>query len=164
MSSGRPAPGRHPRCRGREAARGGLTDPFVQVDPIDPRDAGPPPPLWSFPTTCNWLTPRSVQVAQKGTAEARRAVSDALPLLGQSTEVTVVEIVEDEADRAAALSRVGDVVAWLSRHGVHASEGVPSKQRRRHADWSELRRTSAPAWSLPALMATQGSASGSSGA
>src|SRR5204862_538902 len=44
-----------------------------------------------------------------------------------ATEVTVVEVAEDEADRAAAVSRVGDVVAWLSRHGVRASEQVPEQ-------------------------------------
>ena len=109
-----------------EAGRGALADPFVQVNPSDlVMQAGRP--LLVVPNTCNWLDPRSALVAWKDTAEARRAISDALPLLGQSTEVTVVEIVEDEADRAAALSRVGDVVAWLSRHRVHASEEVPEQ-------------------------------------
>lgn len=50
-----------------------------------------------------------------------------LPLLRKSTDVTVAEIVEDEVDRAAALSRVSDVVAWLSRHGVRASVQVPEQ-------------------------------------
>lgn len=81
-------------------------------------------PLLVVPDGCNWLDLRSAMIAWKDTAEARRAVSDALPLLRQSTEVTVVEIVEDEADRAAAVSRVKDVVAWLSQHGVRASEQV----------------------------------------
>ena len=39
----------------------------------------------------------------------------------------MVEIVGEEADRAAALSRVGDVVAWLSRHGVRGSEQAPER-------------------------------------
>ena len=56
-------------------------------------------PLLVVPESCNWLDLRSVLVAWKDTAEARRAVSDALPLLRKSTEVTIVEIVEDEADR-----------------------------------------------------------------
>ena len=103
-----------------EAARGGLADPFVQVNPSDlVMQVGRP--LLVVPETCNWLDLRSVLVAWKDTAEARRAVSDALPLLRKSTEVTIVEIVEDEADRAAALLRVEDVAAWLSRHGVQAS-------------------------------------------
>jgi len=79
------------------------------------------------PDACNWLDLRSVLVAWKDTAEARRAISDALPLLRKATEVTVAEIVEDGADRTAALSRVGDVVTWLSRHNVRASEQVPEQ-------------------------------------
>ena len=106
-----------------EAVSGGLADPFVQVNPSDlVLQVGRP--LLVVPETCNWLDVRSVLVAWKDTAEARRAVSDALPLLHRSAEVTVVEIVEDEVDRAAALSRVEDVVAWLGRHGVQASQRV----------------------------------------
>jgi len=107
------------------ASRGALADPFVQVNPSDlVMQAGRP--LLVVPDGCNWLDLRSVMIAWKDTPEARRAVSDALPLLRQSTEVTVVEIAEDEADRAAAVSRVKDVVAWLSQHGVRASEQVPA--------------------------------------
>ena len=110
-----------------EAARGGLADPFVQANPSDlVLQIGRP--LLVVPESCNWLDLRSVLVAWKDTAEARRAVSDALPLLRKSTEVTIVEIVEDEANRAAALSRVEDVAAWLSRHGVPASQRVPQQR------------------------------------
>jgi nucleotide-binding universal stress UspA family protein len=84
-------------------------------------------PLLVVPESCNWLDRRSVLVAWKDTAEARRAVSDALPQLRKCTEVTIVEIVEDEADRAATLLRVEDVAAWLSRHGVGASQQVPGQ-------------------------------------
>jgi nucleotide-binding universal stress UspA family protein len=109
-----------------DAARGVLADPFVQVDPSDlVMQVGRP--LLVVPETCNWLDLRSVLVAWKDTAEAKRAVSDALPLLRESTEVTIVEIVEDEADRATALLRVEDVAAWLSRHGVQASQHVPGQ-------------------------------------
>ena len=109
-----------------EASRGGLADPFVQVNPSDlVMQVGRP--LLVVPETCNWLDLRSVLVAWKDTAEARRAVSDALPLLRKSSEVTIVEIVEDEVDRAAALLRVEDVAAWLSRHGVRASQQVPGQ-------------------------------------
>jgi len=107
-----------------EAARGGLADPFVQVNPNDlVMQVGRP--LLVVPEACNWLDLRSVLVAWKDTAEARRAVSDALPLLRKASELTIVEIVEDEADRAAAQLRVEDVAAWLSRHGVQASQQVP---------------------------------------
>jgi len=110
-----------------EAARGALADPFVRVDPSDlVMQVGRP--LIVVPETCNWLDLRSVLVAWKDTVEARRAVSDALPLLRKSTQVTIAEIIEYEADRTAALSRVGDVAAWLSRHGVRASEQVPEQR------------------------------------
>ena len=110
-----------------EAVRGALADPFVQVNPSDLlMQAGRP--LLVVPESCNWLDLRSVLVAWKDTVEARRAVSDALPLLLKSTEVTVAEIIEDEADRAAALSRMEDVIAWLSRHGVRASAQVPEQR------------------------------------
>ena len=109
-----------------EAARGGLADPFVQANPSDlVLQVGRP--LLVVPESCNWLDLRSVLVAWKDTAESRRALSDALPLLRKSTEVTLVEIVEEEANRAAALLRVDDVAAWLSRHGVQASQQVPGQ-------------------------------------
>jgi nucleotide-binding universal stress UspA family protein len=109
-----------------EADRGALGDPFVQVNPSDlVMQVGRP--LLVVPETCDWLDLRSVLIAWKDTVEARRAVSDALPLLQKSTDVSMVEIIEDEADRAAALSRLEDVAAWLSRHGVRASHQVPGK-------------------------------------
>ena len=109
-----------------EDARCGLADPFVQVNPSDlVMQVGRP--LLVVPESCSWLDLRSVLVAWKDTTEARRAVNDALPLLHKSTEITIVEIVEDEADRAAALLRVEDVAAWLSRHGVRASQQVPGQ-------------------------------------
>jgi nucleotide-binding universal stress UspA family protein len=109
-----------------EATRGGLADPFVQVNPSDlVMQVGRP--LLVVPEACNWLDLRSVLVAWKDTAEARRAVSDALALLRKSTEVAIVEIVEDEADRAGALLRVEDVAAWLLKHGVRASQQVPGQ-------------------------------------
>jgi nucleotide-binding universal stress UspA family protein len=84
-------------------------------------------PLLVVPDACNWLDLRSVLIAWKDTAEARRAVADALPILRKATDVTVVEIVGERADRMAALSRVGDVVAWMSRHGIAASGLVPDE-------------------------------------
>jgi hypothetical protein len=46
-------------------------------------------PLLVVPESCDWLDRRSVLVAWKDTAEARRAVSDALPQLRKCTEVTL---------------------------------------------------------------------------
>jgi nucleotide-binding universal stress UspA family protein len=109
-----------------EAGRGTIADPFVQVSPSDlVMQAGRP--LLVVPDACNWLDLRSVLIAWKDTAEARRAVADALPLLRKATDVTVVEIVEEQAARTAALSPVKDVAAWLSRHGVSASAQVPEE-------------------------------------
>jgi nucleotide-binding universal stress UspA family protein len=105
-----------------EAARGAIADPFTQINPSDlVMQAGRP--VLVVPDACNWLDLRSVLIAWKDTAEARRAVADALPLLRQAGEVTIVEIVEQPADRAAQ-TRIKDVAAWLLRHGVFASERV----------------------------------------
>jgi nucleotide-binding universal stress UspA family protein len=59
-----------------------------------------------------------VLVAWKDTREARRAVSDALPLLTKASEVVVATIEED--GRAAARDGVADVTQYLIKHGVHA--------------------------------------------
>jgi nucleotide-binding universal stress UspA family protein len=109
-----------------EAGRGTIADPFVQVSPSDlVMQTGRP--LLVVPDACSWLDLRSVLIAWKDTAEARRAVADALPMLRKATDITIAEIVEEQVDRAAALSRVKDVAAWLSRHGVTASEQVPEE-------------------------------------
>jgi nucleotide-binding universal stress UspA family protein len=49
-------------------------------------------------------------------------------MLRKATDITIAEIVEEQVDRAAALSRVKDVAAWLSRHGVTASERGPEER------------------------------------
>ena len=109
-----------------EADRGIIADPFVQVSPSDlVMQTGRP--LLVVPDACSWLDLRSVLIAWKDTAEARRAVADALPMLRKASDITIVEVVEELADRAAALSRLKDVAAWLSRHGVSASEQVPEE-------------------------------------
>jgi nucleotide-binding universal stress UspA family protein len=109
-----------------------FSDPFVRATPKDlVMQAGRP--LLVVPDTVTWLDLRSMLVAWKDTAEARRAIVDALPLLRQAGDVTVVEILETDDSRAAALSRVRDVVAWLSRHGIVARELVPEKNGDRDA-------------------------------
>jgi nucleotide-binding universal stress UspA family protein len=109
-----------------EASRDAAADPFAQINPSDlVMQAGRP--LLVVPDGCNWLDLRRVLVAWKDTAEARRAVADALPMLRKATEVTVVGLVEEQADRSAALSGVNDVVTWLSRHRVSASALVPDQ-------------------------------------
>jgi len=86
-------------------------------------------PLLVVPDQADWLDLRSVLVAWKDTAEARRAVADSLPLLRLAKEVTVAEILEDGDSRAAAELRLGDVVAWLARHGIPASQRVGERKR-----------------------------------
>jgi nucleotide-binding universal stress UspA family protein len=59
-------------------------------------------------------------VAWRDAREARRAVSDALPLLRKVEEVAVVELIQDEAVRTEAHRRIDDVISWLDRHGIAA--------------------------------------------
>jgi nucleotide-binding universal stress UspA family protein len=59
-------------------------------------------------------------ICWKDTREARRAVSDALPLLSKVEEVVVVEAIEAESGRDAAHARVDDVISWLKRHDIAA--------------------------------------------
>jgi nucleotide-binding universal stress UspA family protein len=103
---------------------GAFIDPFALASPKDlVMQAGRP--LLIVPDACKWLDMRSVLVAWKDTPEARRATVDSLPLLRKAKDVTIAEIVEPDGSRSAALSRVRDVVAWLSRHGIAASDLVP---------------------------------------
>jgi nucleotide-binding universal stress UspA family protein len=103
-----------------------FADPFALASPKDlVMQVGRP--LFIAPDNVDWLDLRSVLVAWKDTLEARRAIVDSLPMLRKAKDVTVAEIVEADDSRSAALSRVGDVVAWLSRHGVSASELVPER-------------------------------------
>lgn len=99
-----------------------FSDAFALASPKDlVMQAGRP--LLMVPDTVNWLDLRNILVAWKDTPEARRAIADSMPLLRKAKEITVAEISEDD-NRSAALSRVNDVIAWLSRHGVSASERV----------------------------------------
>jgi nucleotide-binding universal stress UspA family protein len=77
-------------------------------------------PILVVPRQVESLELKLAMVSWKDTREARRAVSDALPLLHKFQEVAVVEVVADESSRTAAHSRVDDVVSWLGRHGVGA--------------------------------------------
>lgn len=101
-----------------------FSDPFALASPKDlVMQAGRP--LLIAPDNVSWLDLRSVVMAWKDTPEARRAIAYSLPMLRKAKEVNVAEIVEAGDNRSAAVSRVRDVVAWLSRHGVSASEVVP---------------------------------------
>jgi nucleotide-binding universal stress UspA family protein len=109
-----------------------LSDPFALITPRDlVMEAGRP--LLVVPDSVDWLDPRSMLVAWKDTPEARRAIVAALPMLRKAKDVTVAEIVEAESGQASAVERVRDVVRWLSRHGVSASELVAPQDEDQHA-------------------------------
>jgi nucleotide-binding universal stress UspA family protein len=61
-----------------------------------------------------------VFVAWKDAKEARRAVADALPLLRQSKNITVLEVVSS-GHLPRAKQEVQDVTTWLEQHGVSAT-------------------------------------------
>lgn len=101
---------------------------------IDPGDlalhAGRP--VLMVPPEVDRLVLKGAMVAWRDAREARRAVSDALPLLREVEEVVVVELIQDEAARIAARRRVDDVVSWLDRHGIAAFARVfhfPEQER-----------------------------------
>jgi nucleotide-binding universal stress UspA family protein len=111
---------------------GALSDQFAVASPKDlVMQAGRP--LLVAPDNANWFDLRSVLVAWKDTPEARRAAAASLPMLRKARDVTVAEIIEQGGSRSAAESRVRDVVAWLSRHGVAASGLVPDHDGGRDA-------------------------------
>ncbi|MGA0604052.1 universal stress protein [Caulobacter sp. KR2-114] len=80
-------------------------------------------PVFIPPSTPRPLDLRRVLLAWKDTREARRAMSDALPLLQRAEAVRVLELCHgDEADDARI--RTNDVAAALRRHGVAAEADV----------------------------------------
>ena len=132
-----------------EGGRDALADPFMQANPSELlMQTGRP--LLVVPDGVEWLDLRSVLIAWKDTPECRRAVADALPILREAKDVIVAEIVEDEADRAAASSGVEDLVTWLLRHGVVACERVPASAATPQHNWTGSRRSLARAWLLRA--------------
>src|ERR1700722_2986027 len=86
-----------------------LANPFMQANSSDLlMQAGRP--LLIVPDAGDWLDLRSVLIAWKDTPECRRAVVDALPILREAKNVIVAGVIEDAADRSAALSGVGGAV------------------------------------------------------
>lgn len=98
---------------------GELMDQFASLDPGDlVMQAGWP--VIVVPSEVERLRLKCAMVAWKDTREARRAVSDALPLLQKVQEVVVVEVIQDQTFRPAAHRQLDDVIAWLGRHGISA--------------------------------------------
>ncbi len=77
-------------------------------------------PILVVPPQVKPLELKLAMVCWKDTREARRAVSDALPLLKKMQEVVIVELVPNASSRDAAHGRIDDVIAWLKRHEVPA--------------------------------------------
>ncbi|MDK4718833.1 universal stress protein [Rhizobium sp. CNPSo 3968] len=66
--------------------------------------------------TMNDLVARTIVVAWKDTGQARRAITDALPLLRQAEDVVLLTVRETDHDNDTA----EDVVHYLIRHNVRA--------------------------------------------
>ncbi|MGJ4929459.1 universal stress protein [Bradyrhizobium sp. HKCCYLS2038] len=123
-------PARHALAQVRAAdilvtgtASHGISDAFAIASPKDlVMQAGRP--LLVVPDNAAWLDLSTVLVAWKETPEARRAVSDALPLLAKATDVVVTEILENASDYDACEMRLNDVIGWLARHDIVASARV----------------------------------------
>ena len=71
---------------------------------------------------CATVKADSIVVAWKDSREARRAVSDALPLLKKATQVVVAGI--DDGDRINERVGVDDVIAWLRLHDARVRGDV----------------------------------------
>lgn len=69
-------------------------------------------------------TPRHVVIAWNGSPKARRAVNDAMPLLGAADRVTVLVVDPDRKPELHGDQPGADVVDLLARHGVKAATAI----------------------------------------
>lgn len=76
-------------------------------------------PVLIVPASAETLKLDHVMIGWKDTRESRRAAADALPMLKQAAQVTLVEIAPPD-DLAAAQARLDQVAGWLHRHGIAA--------------------------------------------
>lgn len=77
-------------------------------------------PVLLVPQGIRQLKLHNVFVGWKESREARRAVADALPLLADAQNVTVMQVGSQE-ERQASEKHLADVVGWLGRHEVAAT-------------------------------------------
>jgi nucleotide-binding universal stress UspA family protein len=77
-------------------------------------------PILTVPTDLVAIRTKHIVIAWKNTREARRAVSDALPLLIAAEDVTVLGV-RAPVETDAVYSGLDEVVGRLKRHGVHAA-------------------------------------------
>jgi len=78
-------------------------------------------PVLLVPPGTERLNLDTAVIGWKDTRESRRALADALPLLQLAKRVVIVEIAARQ-DISDARRHVGDVTAWLKRHGISAVE------------------------------------------
>ena len=96
-------------------------------------------PVMLVPESARAVKFDRILVAWKDTREARRAVCDALPLLGKAGNVLVVEI-HAMGEHAAAWQSVARVSRWLARHGIAAEEKVVAAEMANASQLSGLAR------------------------
>lgn len=101
-----------------------LADPNWRLDPGElVMRAGRP--MLLAPEGSQDLDLRTIVVGWKDTREARRAVSDALPLAHLAERVLVVSVAEDD-EQLEAHAGTADVVGWFRRHDIAAEDrGLP---------------------------------------
>ena len=78
-------------------------------------------PVLLVPPGLSHLDTTTIIVAWKDSREARRAVTDALPLLARAANVQVIEICHSAIEQKEARTGVEDVAAFLVRHGCAAT-------------------------------------------
>ena len=87
-------------------------------------------PVLVTPQDCQTLALQNALICWKDSREARRALSDALPLLAQSDQVTVMEIADADGHDEARF-RTDSVVGFLAGHGISAKAEVARKRQGR---------------------------------
>ena len=75
-------------------------------------------PVLAVPAEAESFSAERILIAWKDTREARRAVSDALPLLRRAAHVQILTV--EEGDNSQERASVSDVAQWLARHQVTA--------------------------------------------
>ncbi len=80
-------------------------------------------PVFVAPSGAVGLQLDRVVIGWTDTAEARRAIAIALPILHHASSVRIVEIAGEE-DTGGAWKRIRDVSQWLARHGVASQNEV----------------------------------------
>src|SRR5262245_53923343 len=119
-------------------------------------------PILVVPDTTTPLRLRRVVVACRDTRECRRAVCDALPLLGQAKEVLLVEIGEETSkSRRRKVSRISGAISCATASSLPMKSGGGRVDRLQTNCWS----WSVPrgqTWSWPAAMDTAAWGNGSS--